>query len=456
MDINLSFWNSPEGASLLHSAKEKLSLSNNDTLRAGTLLRKQFSALPPERIAAALECILLREKAALFGEWTQRGFFTKQSLEQASTPRIAEHHATCFRGRKHLVEICTGLGFDTAALARVVGRITTIEADAELAALARHNLAAQGIHNVEVIEGRAEDILPNMGASSIDALWSDPSRRNPHGCRIENPDEYLPSLAFVQKYVENHVEKYVENHVENHVENRVEKYVENCVGNGVNNLQLPFYAGIKIAPAANLTALHLQGWKREWIGAGVGGGQSAECREQTLWWGLQDDVLVDGRVSLPEIGAMWQPSAGAASRAFQECSPTSLQDLNDWYCCEPHPCLIRSGYLAEFFRERGIAMLDKHIAYGISPQKPEASLWYQTFRILEAFSFHRARLKERVLARGWGKSVEIKKRGFPETPDEIRKWLKLPQQGTGGVVIIARIGAGASNEHLVMLAERLR
>ncbi len=452
MSVSLAFWNSPEGASLLHSAKEQLSLSNNDTLRAGTLLRKQFSAVPPERVAAALECILLREKAAQFGEWTQRGFFTKQSLEQASTPRIAEHHATRFRGRKHLVEICTGLGFDTAALARVVERVTTIEVNAELAALARHNLAAQGIHNVEVLEGRAEDILPNLDASTIDALWSDPSRRNSHGERIENPDEYLPSLAFVQKYVQNCVEKCVENSVQN----RVERYVEKPVENVVNNVKTPFYAGIKIAPAVNITPTQLQGWKREWIGTGVGGGQSAECREQTLWCGLQDDVLLDGAVSLPEISAAWQPSHGASLHALQEFSQKPLQELNDCYCCEPHPCLIRSGYLAEFFAQRGIAMLDKHIAYGISPQKPEESVWYQTFRIAEVFPFHRARLRERIFARGWGKSVEIKKRGFPETPDEIRKWLKLPQHGTSGVVIIARIGAGSSNEHIVMLAERVR
>lgn len=180
-------------------------------------------------------------------------------------------------------------------------------------------------------------------------------------------------------------------------------------------------------------------WQREWIGYG------GECREQTLWRGVQ---LADGTASLPEQHIHWSPPEERVNAYVWEQPFTKLEGQ---FLVEPHGCLIRSGYLSDFFAKHDVCLLDEHIAYGISTHKPPQSSWYQAFRIVEAFDFHRARLKERIIAHGWGNSVEIKKRGFPETPDEIRKWLKLPSSKNGGTVIITRVEAG----HLVMLAERI-
>jgi hypothetical protein len=419
-ETSLEYWLSPEGALLLASAKSLLATHHNDTLRAGNALRKEFSNIAPNLIAQALDLTLLREKAAPFGAWTQHGFFTRQSLEQATAPVLAQHHAQRFAGRKHVVEICTGAGFDTAALARCVGdfggRVTTIEVNADVAAMARQNLAAQQIQNVEVIWGLAEDILQTLDIRHFDGLWCDPSRRDERGRRIANPNEYAPSLEWLQR-----------------LGDRLSK-----------NSVLDSVAGIKISPAANLE--QNTNWHREWIGYGD------ECREQTLWRGVQ---LVDGTASLPDVPLQWSPPT---DRINANVWDKPLQMLEGQYLVEPHGCLIRSGYLSDFFAERDICLLDEHIAYGIAAHKPPQSAWYQAFRIVEAFDFHRIRLKERVIARGWGSSVEIKKRGFPETPDEIRKWLKLPSSKNAlnntfknaGTVIITRVRAG----HLVVLAER--
>jgi tRNA G46 methylase TrmB len=405
----LQYWLSSEGVQLLASAKELLTTHHNDTLRAGNALRKQFPNTSPNLAAQALDLTLLREKAASFGVWTQHGFFTRQSLEQATTPVIALHHAQRFAGCKHVVEICTGAGFDTAALAQCVGysggRVTTIEANAELAAMAQQNLAAQNIHNVEVVCGLAEDILQTLDTRHFDGLWCDPSRRDERGRRIANPNDYAPSLEWLQRLS------------------------ERLNGSGV--------AGIKISPAANLE--YDADWQREWIGYGN------ECREQTLWRRVQ---LVDGSASLPDVALQWSPPT---QRINAHVWNKPLQILEGQYLVEPHGCLIRGGYLSDFFAERNILLLDEHIAYGTALHEPTKSAWYQTFRIVETFDFHRARLRERVAARGWGNSVEIKKRGFPETPDEIRKWLKLPSSKNTGTLIITRVGVG----HLVMLAERM-
>lgn len=53
----------------------------------------------------------------------------------------------------NVLEIGCGTGYLTACLACLARRVTAVELHPELAAAARHNLAALGIHNVEVVEG---------------------------------------------------------------------------------------------------------------------------------------------------------------------------------------------------------------------------------------------------------------------------------------------------------------
>jgi hypothetical protein len=96
-------------------------------------------------------------------------------------------------------------------------------------------------------------------------------------------------------------------------------------------------------------------------------------------------------------------------------------------------------------------LLDEQIAYGITNQKPPPSAWYQAFEILEAMPFHYARLRERLQAYSWGNRLEIKKRGFPETPEEIRKKLKLPASNEEGVLICTR----KDQQHWALLAKRV-
>lgn len=56
-------------------------------------------------------------------------------------------------GGDHVLEIGTGLGFQTALLARLAASVISIERWPDLAAQARRNLARQGIGNVQVLAG---------------------------------------------------------------------------------------------------------------------------------------------------------------------------------------------------------------------------------------------------------------------------------------------------------------
>jgi protein-L-isoaspartate(D-aspartate) O-methyltransferase len=59
--------------------------------------------------------------------------------------------ALALDGTQKVLEIGTGLGFQTALLARLAARVWSVERFADLAKQARANLAAAGVANVEVI-----------------------------------------------------------------------------------------------------------------------------------------------------------------------------------------------------------------------------------------------------------------------------------------------------------------
>ena len=56
-------------------------------------------------------------------------------------------------GGERVLEVGTGLGFQTAILARLAGQVVSVERFADLAAQARANLAAVGLDRVTVVVG---------------------------------------------------------------------------------------------------------------------------------------------------------------------------------------------------------------------------------------------------------------------------------------------------------------
>jgi protein-L-isoaspartate(D-aspartate) O-methyltransferase len=68
----------------------------------------------------------------------------------------------------NVLEVGTGFGYQTALLARLAGRVTSLERLEELAETARANLAAAGIDNAEVIVGDGWEGYP--GNAPFDAI----------------------------------------------------------------------------------------------------------------------------------------------------------------------------------------------------------------------------------------------------------------------------------------------
>ena len=64
-------------------------------------------------------------------------------------------------GGDHILEIGTGLGYQTALLARLAAEVVSIERWPDLAERARQNLARHGIRNVEILAGDGSRGLPD-------------------------------------------------------------------------------------------------------------------------------------------------------------------------------------------------------------------------------------------------------------------------------------------------------
>lgn len=383
---------------ILDAATAVLSESGQSTALATLILklRKQFPDVAAPVLNAAAEIVIARGAATeKLGAWAHEGYFSRSILEQASRSAIAAYRAQKFQGCAHILEIGTGAGSDTAALAEVATHVTTLEHDPETAERAKKNIALQGIENVTVLIGSAEQIIPNLDTSRIDGLFADPARRTASGVRVKESTEYSPPLDFV--------------------------------------LQLSWPAlritAIKVSPglffeglpqgSSRSPAQEAPAWSREFIGYG------AECLDQTLWRG---GSTPDSSVYLADRGVGWSPPPLSSSHRSQPlvCAERILP-----YIVEPHAVVNRSLHATALFAEHGIHPLAPDLAYGVSAEKPPETPLLSSFSVLESAPYHLRKLKNTLKQLGWTRRTEFKKRSYDGNLDAVRAAMDLPEHRNG-------------------------
>ena len=115
--------------------------SSADVVAAVAQLRKLGH--PPGLVAAVLTQSRLRARAAAkFGPFADRMLFTEPGLEQATRLRVAALHAGRYRdaGLTDVVDLGSGIGADSLAMAAIDIRVTAVELDEVTAAIASYNL----------------------------------------------------------------------------------------------------------------------------------------------------------------------------------------------------------------------------------------------------------------------------------------------------------------------------
>lgn len=355
---------------------------NRDVASLILRLRKLFPQALPTELNLAVETYIARHEAQeKLGPWAREGFFSNALLQQASRVAIARARAEHLRGSRHVLEIGTGTGSDTAALAEVCGHVTSIDGDPIASELARRNLELQGIKNVTLVVGSAQEILPTL-PREFDALFADPARRTQTGFRVKDGDDYSPPLSWIL------------------------------------GLDIGSKRSIKISPGLFVDPCP-EGWVRQFVG------YEDECLEQTLWYGTK---VKDSSIILADCGVEW-----AADPAT---SPCDVKEIGA-YLVEAHATLNRCQYLDHFFASQGLSRFEPDVAYGTSDTLPPPSPLFTRYKVCEHIPFSLKKLKTAVTARGWSSRTELKKRSFSGDIEKIRRDLDLPKhthEATFGVL----------------------
>ncbi|WP_375423705.1 class I SAM-dependent methyltransferase [uncultured Friedmanniella sp.] len=367
-----------------------------DGLAAASRLRAAYG---PEQAAGALHQASLRRRARTkFGDAAAGLFFTREGLEQATRPVVADHHAARFRaaGVRRVVDLGCGIGADALAFVRAGLEVVAVESDPATAAVARANLgvrpdgARPRMASAEVICADAEEVAPALLGPGV-AAFCDPARRNARG-RLWQVSDFTPGWDFVTGLL---------------------------AGDRV--------AGVKLGPALP-HALVPPGVEAEWVSAGT------DTVEVALWAGSGAQAGVDAALLLPaERLAVARPTAARPH-------PTLPVRPVGRYLYEPDGAVIRARGVAVLGERLGAWSIDPQIAY-LSGDELVPTPFAVAFEVLEVLPYDRKALRRWLRDHSVG-TLEIKLRGLDVDPAELRR--RLGSHGTASAtVVLSRTPSGA-------------
>lgn len=348
-------------------------------LAAATRLRGEWG---PEAATAAISQVMLRRRARVkFGDAAAVMFFTRDGLEQATRPAVADRHAARLvaAGAETVLDLGCGIGSDALAFARAGLRVVAVERDPATAAIAAANLAA---FEADVLLADVEQVLEEQLAT-VDAVFCDPARRTGAG-RTWRVEDFTPPWSVVSRLLDG---------------------------------RRP--AGVKLGPALPYRMIP-PGIEAEWVS------DRQQTVEVGLWAG--SGAVPDRRSALimPEDRLV----AGSARAAVVPIGR---------YLYEPEGAVIRAGSIAVLADRLGAGVVDPQIAY-LSADTLVQTAFAAAFEITETLPY-----KEKVLRRWLRDHevgrLEIKRRGVDVDPAELRRRLR-PAGHASATLIITRTPAG--------------
>jgi hypothetical protein len=347
--------------------------------------------------AAVVETVLLRRRAIeRWGsgdiDWAA-WLFTDEALQQAPPPPVAAHRAR--RIRAHLSagkyagvhDVTCSVGVDLAALTGA-GMVTVgSDIDPVRLAMAAHNMATAGPAGLPVRLVRADA----RTATTRGLLrYADPARRDATGRRITSADT-IPSVADLDAADPAHPPV----------------------------LRLP--PGIDYQTLARPGEIELVSWRGTVREAVAWPPEYATAGRRATVLGVGSSVL--GGVVREEFTDM-DPAEDAVTPAAR-------------YLVDPDPAVVRAHLVRQYAARRGLTLLDPHLAYLTGDAPPPGT---RSFEILDAAPYSERTVRQWARRDAIG-TLEIKQRGTPIVPDDLRRRIKL--QGDRRIdrtLIIARIG----------------
>lgn len=382
----------PNGQSALLAAKS-LKPTDATLLRDLAALRKEFS---PELASAALETILLRQRARAKFSRAEQMYFTREALEQASGELVARHRSERYaHADGPIYDICCSIGGDALQLAEA-GSVVGFDIDSLRLAIAEVNAA---------VYARTERISFALGdARSWDVphnaqIFFDPARRS-GGRRHWQPEDYEPPLSLI------------------------ESWLSRAAG-----------IGVKVAPGIDYDSLP---YDCEVEVVSVAG----EVKEACLWLGAlrrstRSAVLLPHGYTLHATPTPPTPVVAPLS-----------------YLYEPDGAVIRAHLVEQLAERLSAAKIDESIAFLTSDSLVHTP-FARAFQVLETMPFNLKRLRARLRELEVGQVV-VKKRGSPIDPQVLEKQLRL--HGSHALTIVLTHVQGQPSvllcEPVVQAAER--
>ncbi len=375
----------PAGRALLAEA-DALLTARAETLTALTRLRR--SAAPDLAVAAWDMAEMRRRGQVKFGPLSAQMYFVREALEQASGRGTADYHAArlAASGAQAVADLGGGIGGDALAFARAGLTVTLIERDPVRALFAEENA------RVWELAGRIAVVQQDVteAAISAQAAWLDPARRR-DSRRVSDPEDYAPPLSWLTE----------------------------MSARGVGSI------GVKLSPGIDHALAGRFGAELEFLSEG------GECREALLWLG--------GARSGDALRATVITPQGPVSLSGREDTPGQPVAGGGKYLYEPDPAVIRAHLVGTLARQLDAAPTDPQIAYLLGDRLRHTP-FADAYEVLDRFPYGNKRLQRALTDRDVGRVI-IKKRGFPQEPDEVRKQLKL-RGSQEMIVVLARIGKG--------------
>jgi SAM-dependent methyltransferase len=383
-----------------------------DALAAGTRLRR---LVEPDVAAAALQQAALRRKAVTkFGAAAATMFFTRDGLEQATRPGVADHHASRFRaaGVRRVVDLGCGIGADALAFLRAGLEVVAVERDPDTAAVAAANLAGRA----EVICADAEQVAADLLPPGVGA-FCDPARRNAHG-RVWRVTDFTPSWSLVTGLLDGRRT-----------------------------------AGVKLGPALphGLIPPDVEAeWLTDsgdtvevglWAGPGaVAGRRSALVRATAMRSEpVEDPSTSSGR---HDIDGSWHRLVTGST-----AEPLPVREVGG-YLYEPVGAVLRSGGLTQLGRMLDAGLLDPHLAY-LTAEAAVPTPFATGYAVRSRLPFDRRALRRWLADQQVGR-LEIKQRGTTVDPARFRRELR-PEGPNAATFVISRTPSGA----VVLVVDRV-
>ena len=381
---------SPEGRSAIAAAVEARHAAAGDPLRASSLLRTAAD-LSPHLAAAALEQAELMETAALrHGIDGADLLFTRDGLEAATRPIVADLRAEALlrSGASRVIDLTGGLGLDSAAFLRAGLAVTAVERDPVIATLLHHNCPDAEILQADAT---APGVLQRLlaDARATDVVFVDPARRDPDAARDgrtararpeRDPERWSPPWSWVAA------------------------------------IPHPLVMA-KVAPSFTPP----KGWSAEWVSVDR---TVVECTVRS--W------PADGATS---TAVVFTPAGDAIAVTADPVAAPLADGIGSWLH-EIDPAVVRAGAVAALCRTEGLAWLGPGTTW-LTGDRPSLHPALRSHRVVADLPGN-DRQARHLLADLGITSAAVKSRDAAVTPHDALRALGL-REGSRAVVVITTL-----------------